>query len=239
MKTADPAERALRIAFRGHVWPFVAWLLIMAGLNMDVDWVGPPGPWKYAVRTVACAALFLALRPWRYYPALRARNLGWAAIVGVGVFILWVAPESRFVPEAARVLYDRFFIWGPPPTAAELALYDPARIGWGWASVRLIGSAFVIATIEEFFWRGFLYRRLIATDFTRVPIATWSGSAFLYSAGLFAVEHNRWLAGFAAGAAYWWVYRRTGDLWAAVIAHVLTNLLLGLYVLKTGAFAFW
>jgi CAAX prenyl protease-like protein len=61
----------------------------------------------------------------------------------------------------------------------------------------------------------------------------------LTSSVLFGLEHSRWLAGVLAGLAYGLLYIRTGDLWAAVAAHITTNYLLGLYVLATGAYVFW
>ena len=41
-----------------------------------------------------------------------------------------------------------------------------------------------------------------------------------------------------AGAVYGLLYLKKGLL-AAIVAHALTNLALGLYVLKTGAWQFW
>ena len=63
-------------------------------------------------------------------------------------------------------------------------------------------------------------------------------SAFLWTTGLFAVEHNRIVAAVMAGVFYLFVYRRYGLL-AAAVAHVVTNLLLALFVLYSGAWSFW
>jgi CAAX prenyl protease-like protein len=56
--------------------------------------------------------------------------------------------------------------------------------------------------------------------------------------GLFALEHDRWFAGALAGAVYGLVYIRRG-LAAAILAHVVTNFLLGLYVIDRGAWGLW
>jgi membrane protease YdiL (CAAX protease family) len=42
-----------------------------------------------------------------------------------------------------------------------------------------------------------------------------------------------------AGLAYAWLYRRTGKLWVPVIAHAVTNGVLGVWVVMTGNWAFW
>ena len=47
------------------------------------------------------------------------------------------------------------------------------------------------------------------------------------------------LVGILAGLAYGLLLIRTRDIWAAVTAHVVTNLLLGFYVLVMGAYGFW
>jgi membrane protease YdiL (CAAX protease family) len=47
------------------------------------------------------------------------------------------------------------------------------------------------------------------------------------------------LAGLLAGVAYAWLYRRTGNLWATVIAHAVTNAALGVWVLTTGSWQYW
>ncbi len=71
-----------------------------------------------------------------------------------------------------------------------------------------------------------------------MPPSRFDASAFLWTVGLFALEHNRWLAGALAGALYGWVALRKG-LWAAILAHVVTNLVLALYVIESGEWAFW
>ena len=88
--------------------------------------------------------------------------------------------------------------------------------------VRLFGSAFVISVAEELFFRRWLMRF----------------AGFWWMVALFAVEHDRWLVGAIAGVLYGWLALRKG-LVSAIVAHVTTNLALGLYVLETGKWQFW
>ena len=74
-----------------HAMPFLAWLALMAGL--DLPWFGDPHPWKYAVRTVLCLALLFYYRPWRWYAPLRWQNIPLAVAVGAGVFLIWTFPS--------------------------------------------------------------------------------------------------------------------------------------------------
>ena len=56
---------------------------------------------------------------------------------------------------------------------------------------------------------------------------------------LFVLAHTLWLAAIVAGLAYAWLYIHTEKLWVAVIAHAVTNGILGAWVLATGNWQFW
>jgi CAAX prenyl protease-like protein len=53
------------------------------------------------------------------------------------------------------------------------------------------------------------------------------------------LAHTLWLAAIIAGLAYAWLYIRTGKLWVAVLAHAVTNGLLGAWVVFTGNWGYW
>ncbi len=223
-------------ALRAHILPFMAWIVIMSVP------LGDPAV-RYAVQALVCGALLVWLKPWGFYPRIKIRQLPLALAVGAGVCVLWVLPESPWMFNFTYA-HDLYLKFGVRPlgviTGSEATSpYAPEQCGWGLALMKLAGSALVIATAEEFFWRGFLYRWLIARDFLRVDPARVHQGFFILTALLFGMEHDRWLAGTAAGLAYGWLYTRTGDLWSAVFAHVVTNFLLGLYVLATASYFFW
>ncbi|MDT8389228.1 MAG: CAAX prenyl protease-related protein [Lentisphaeria bacterium] len=232
-----------RRAAVAHVVPFIAWMLLMSALG----WFGADHAWKYAARTGVCALLCVYLRPWRWYPAAKLKNIPWAVAAGALVYVIWVFPEMTWGPRMPWIqeMYLRFGVrpLGEFPVADLLSngknMYDPAVCGWPLSLIRLGGSAFVIAVIEEFFFRGFLYRWIIDRDFTRVDIARFDWEAFGMMVLMFGIEHHRWLAGMLAGVIYLFVMLKTRDIWAAVLAHVITNFMLAVYVLKSGYYAFW
>ena len=228
-----------------HVTPFVFWIaciFLVGQFAIDDDDV--IRAWVYALQTVVGMGLMLYLKPWRWYAPLQWRNLPLALLVGVAVFVVWVLPETDWVGQRApgfREFYLRIFIF-PPWSVAEMpesSAYDPARCGWMLALMRLAGSAFVIAVAEEFFWRGWLYRWLLGRNFLKVDLGRWDTGMFIAVSAVFAVEHMQWAVGFLAGIAYLWLMIRTRDIWAAVVAHVLTNFLLAVYVLAYGKYEFW
>ncbi len=244
---------------RGHAAPFLVWVgCILALQAVDRVWSLPAlaQAWVYAAKSALCAGLFLWWRPWRIYPPLRQRNLGWAVVAGLAVAALWIFPETEVFGRqfpATQAFYHRWLILMPgaypdyydpalfprlPPGFAA-SVYDPAVCGWGLSLSRLAGSALVIAVIEEFFFRGFLYRWLRQGAFWKIPLTRWDGATFWIVVAVFGVEHDRWLAGAAAGVVYGLLAVRTGDIWAAALAHGITNFVLGAYVLLCGRYGFW
>jgi membrane protease YdiL (CAAX protease family) len=218
-----------------HALPFAAWLALMTV-------PGLPPAWNYALRTALCLVLFLWLCPSRGYDCPKIRDLPPAFLVGVAVFAVWIFPESSWIDRWPK-LRDLYLRWAVLPVgkmpAPTFFPFAPEVCGWPLALVRLAGSALVIAPIEEFFWRGLAYRWLIGKEFTQVDLGTLRWPILLTVSVCFGIEHDRWLAGLMAGLAYGLLMIRTRNIWAAVVAHVVTNFLLGLYVLADGAYQFW
>ena len=209
--------------------PFVTWIALQ--MLLPATAVG------YAVRTAATTAVALAClkvlnAPNGPVPApLKTAIVG--LIGGLIVCALWIAPE-----------YSSWYrTWlelpiGEPPPAPAPSPYEPSVCGWPLTLVKLVGSAFVIAPVEEVFFRSFLYRRLQACDFRAVPLARFDLSSFLWMVFLFTLEHDRPVVAALAGAAYGLLAIRFG-LGSAIVAHVVTNLALGLHVIYWGEWWFW
>jgi len=231
----DSKQATPPIAIAAHVVPFVAWLLLMVVM-------GEATATKYALRVAACFALLLVLRPWCWYAPLRGKHVLPSIAVGVLVFVVWVAFETNFAAQWPQVQRLYFLIGHMPPwqmaeSGAETP-YAPAVCGWPLTVMRILGSGLVIAVIEEFFWRGCIYRLLINRNFLSVGLGKYDSLMFLLVVVAFGLEHQRWIAGMVAGYAYGRLLIQTRDVWAACIAHAVTNLLLGLYVVWYGKYAF-
>ncbi len=232
-----------------HWLAFVAWL----GLMFAVQAVCGKSALGYAAMTVVGVALLVVTRSWRFYhpspstPVTRHPSLVTlllAAGAGLAVFAIWVGPETEWMRQQCPAFYAFYTQWcgfpfGTLAKPVTPSVYAPEACGWTLALVRVAGSAFVIAVIEEFFWRGWLYRRLIAQEVQSVPLRQWNWEAFAIMVALFGIEHDRWLAGMAAGAVYGWLMVRTGSIWPPIVAHVVTNLVLGWYVLDQAKYGFW
>ena len=93
--------------------------------------------------------------------------------------------------------------------------------------------------MEELFWRSFLMRWLESARFETVDPRRIGIKAIVLSTFVFTLAHTLWLAAIVAGLAYALLYRSSGKLWCAVIAHAVTNGLLGIWVVQTGQWQFW
>ena len=220
-----------------HVAPFVAWLFVMQML-------GDPEGWKYAVRSVICLGLFVWLRPWQWYGRLELKNVPLAIGVGLLVFGLWVVGETPWFEQAFPWVHDvyvRFGVlpWGRPREELVYTPYAPEVCGWTLTVIRIAGSALVIGIIEEFFWRGFLYRWFASRNWLEMDPGKLDKLGFFVVALAFGLEHSEWFVGFLTGLIYGWMYVKTRDIWSVAIAHALTNAVLGIYVVKTGSYFFW
>ncbi|HMG06155.1 MAG TPA: CAAX prenyl protease-related protein, partial [Chthoniobacterales bacterium] len=106
---------------------------------------------------------------------------------------------------------------------------------------RFLRLVVVVPLVEEIFWRGFLLRYFINEKFYAVPVGTFSWVSFAIVTAGFGFAHARadWIPALIAGALYNCVAYRTKSLLSCVLAHAVTNLLLGLWIMKTGQWGFW
>lgn len=212
-----------------YIAPFATWMAMMMIL--------PATAGAYALRGFATAVLLIAggyAIGVKFFPKLKVSSVVSGLIGGIAVCVIWILPETS-------EFYRTWLCWPPgfmPPPATEPSPYDPAVCGWWLTSAKLIASAFIIAPVEEIFFRSFLYRRLQSRDFESVPLSRFDASAFAWMVCLFAAEHDRYLVAAIAGAVYGLLTIKF-SLSSAIIAHITTNLLLALYVIYTGNWGFW
>ncbi|WP_017168750.1 CPBP family intramembrane glutamic endopeptidase, partial [Xanthomonas phaseoli] len=147
--------------------------------------------------------------------ARRASTWGWTALIAAAVFLL-----SNLVSVAASAL-------GIKPVPTNLPLMEEALQQWPLA---LTVFAVVIApAYEELLFRRVLFGRLLAAGRPWLGIVL-SGATFalvhevpgISGNGLAAIA-QLWLVYGSMGAAFAWLYWRTGTLWAPIAAHGINN----------------
>ena len=226
------SNRGERRKLAAYILPMVLFLLwfgpgtILPMLGPSF-WLQSSEFWVYPIQTLSCAALLLWF--WREYDWHRAAGFIFALAVGVVVFVLWISPQ-QFLGFAART--DGF---NPETFAVGSAAY------WTTLTLRFLRLVVIVPLVEEIFWRGFLLRYLIEEKFTSVPFGKFSWLSFGVVTIAFTFAHSSadWLAAAVTGALYNLVAYRTRSLTACVIAHAVTNLLLGLWIVSTKQWGFW
>jgi CAAX prenyl protease-like protein len=184
----------------------------------------------YPLKTITTGLLLLHFR--RSYTELiwndlaKLGGLFLSILTGFVVFVLWVKMTWPWAVLGTPIGFDPTIV---PENSIRYLL-----IGF-----RVAGAAIVVPIMEELFWRSWLQRYLISPDFLSVTIGKVTVSSFLIGTILFGLEHNLWLAGIMAGAAYTLLINRTKSLTQCIVAHSATNLLLSIFVLLTGKWEFW
>jgi CAAX prenyl protease-like protein len=147
-------------------------------------------------------------------------------LTGLIVFALWV-----------NMAWSYGTIGNPQGFNPNLLSNDMLR--FFLTMTRFAGAVLVVPVMEELFWRSFIIRWIVDQDFVKVPIGRFTWPSFLISSVLFGLEHNLFLAGIMAGAAYNLLLYYSRSLTQCIVAHGISNLALGIYVLVTGKWFFW
>jgi hypothetical protein len=226
-------QSSIRSPLAAYVVPFLVFMggLILVSLvkNPAADslWLRSPEYWIYPLQTALCAGALVFY--WRQYDFGKRGRTCLALAAGVVVLALWIAPQA-FLGADARV--DGF---DPTVFGEGSVLY------WMTVTARFARLVIVVPLVEEIFWRGFLMRYLIREDFTSLPVGTFQWKSFAVVSVSFMLVHGMadWPAALLCGVIYNFVAVRTGSLGACVLAHGVTNLGLGLYIMATRQWGFW
>ena len=204
-------------------------LLALGGLFRKFGgafWFDSPEYWLYPAQTILCGALLFWF--WPDYSFRKPTRIVFTALVGILVFALWISPQV-------------FFARAPRLIGFNPDVFSNSTAYWGTVVLRFVRLVVVVPLVEEIFWRGFLLRYFINEKFDTVPVGTFSWFPFTLVTLGFGFGHSPadWIAACITGALYNLVAYRTKNLASCVAAHALTNLLLGLWIMKTHQWGFW
>ena len=216
--------------------PSVAYVLPMAVYVAVTVFEGMlPRDWYPVAYTLKSAAVTVALivcaPHWRQEIRLEWRGLVLGLATGFIAFVLWVGLDPitpRIGMLGTRVAFNPFD-----------AIPNPA---WRltFIAIRLYGLAVLVPILEEVFWRSFLLRYFTRDQgWQTVPLGSFSWRALTLATVCFALAHPEWLAAILFALLVSALLRATLNLFSCIVAHAVTNLALGLYVLQTGQWQFW
>jgi len=141
-----------------------------------------------------------------------------------------------------------------------LAATDAPAWGASAFSLRMAAAVLLVPLLEELFLRGYVLRLAYQWDTRRrqgspEPLATaldemsietvapgsWSWAAVAVSTLAFVLGHQvaEWPAAVAFGLLMAWLWIQRRDLLSCVVAHGTANLVLAVYVWRTGEWGLW
>lgn len=190
-------------------------------------------PLSYVLKTVIVAIILVLV--WRSFTRIRWTHLHWGVIVGVVGVIQWVGMEKLFMS------HD-FFSWTRMSfDGAEKVrenAFKPFEVfesqAWMWAfiAIRWAGASLLVPVMEELFWRDYVWRSLASpNDFQLHEVGEYDKSAVWLVPLFFATVHPQWLTSIVWALLIAWLLLKTRSLGACIVAHGVTNFLLGGYVL--------
>lgn len=209
--------------------PYVVPIALFLGITY-VEGESPANyVWIYFAKiAIVIAALIWAKPTWR--------DLKWepglilpAVAIGLALFVVWVGIESRIVY----------------PHLGDRSAYDPWKeiadpgLRMAFIATRFLGLVLVVPFMEELFWRSFALRFATKPDFQSLPIGTFSLGAAALVCVVFAGAHPEWIPALIFAVAMTLLVWKTRSISACFIAHAVTNLALGIYVVNQGAWALW
>ena len=235
-------ERWPGLETAAFVAPLVAHMLVPQVTNMFFDGSDPASE-TTAYATSVAAQIVVALllfgfffRTWLDHFRFK---VSWLAVVGVVGYVLWVLicgfhPERQFLS-----LFGWEEFW-PTRTA-----FDPfSEISNGLHRTLFLASRFttlalIVPVAEELFLRGFLVRWIEDVDLKSVRLDKLTWPAIIAPTVAAVLTHPEIVAAIVWFSLVTWLMIHTKSFWNCVVAHMVTNLLLGIHVVATGAWELW
>ena len=225
-ESGETSQQAL-VAYVLPMAVFLA-LLVLASLLPGVGksfWLASPEYWIYPAQTFICGGLLVWF--WREYQFRPPTKILFTFAIGLLVFVCWIAPQQFFGFAPRRNGFNPEVFAGPAY--------------WTTVVLRFARLVLVVPLIEEIFWRGFVLRYLIEEKFHCVQVGTFSWLSFSVVTLGFGFSHSAEdrIAALLTGVLFNCVAYRTKSLASCVLVHAVTNLLLGLWIMKTRQWGFW
>ncbi|HVV44784.1 MAG TPA: exosortase E/protease, VPEID-CTERM system, partial [Bryobacteraceae bacterium] len=218
-------EKPVRSLTEAYLIPFLS--ILAAGMAARAMSAG--FEWAYPLRLIAPMAVF-----WYYRRSYR--EIDWRLSPGGG---LWIGLAAGALVLALWVGID--VVSGTPAAAMPKELRDATPgLRMLWITLRAVAAIVTVPVAEELAFRGYLIRRVMSSDFEKLPPTAFSWLALIVSSAIFGVLHGgRWIGGVAAGLIYGFVYVRKGRIADSILAHAVTNALLAAMVVLGGAWQYW
>ncbi len=210
-----------------------------AGVNPDTQWFPRDRSWYPTTYTIVIGLTLLSVIV--VFPLyFRAPfSVSWlSVVVGVAGIVVWIGLwwlDKNVLGLAAMMGSGAREAFNPLEELASTPDWKNQ-----FMVIRFFGLVCVVPIIEEFFLRGFLMRYIEHPDWDRIPLG-FATKLSIIGVAIYAVFSHTFepLAAIVWFSMVTWLYLKTKSIWDCVVAHSITNLLLGIYVVMTGTWALW
>ena len=208
------------------------------GAQADTGWQLPYDAYPLVYALKIAATLAAVAYVWPGYRAFPWRVTRWSLIAGVVGAGVWIGLSKLEIERRLLGPLGLDSLLGLGQRSAFNPLVElRANPLWayGFLAIRLFGLAVLVLIIEEFFLRGFLMRFVVRADWWNVPFGQVNTAAVIAGTLVPMLMHP----GELFAAAVWfslitWLMVHTRSIWDCIVAHAITNSLLGCYVLASG-----
>lgn len=212
-----------------YVLPFVIFLAFLGVSSQHWLPASSEAPIWFIVMAVVC---------WFCWPSelpIRPRYAAASVAIGILVFLIWIAPDQLIPNYRSHPLFSNSIMGRVHSSLPAEELGNHSVLFW-----RTARAVIIVPIVEELFWRAWLMRWLIDSNFRKVALGSYSVISFWLTAILFASEHGPyWDVGLITGAIYnaWMI--RTKSTADCILMHAVTNCALSLYVVATSQWQYW
>ncbi len=212
------------------VAPFALFMALLAVLPaLDI-----PQPWNAALWIVVLVAALLVFS--RDVITLVPKHFVMSTAIGVGVFMLWIAPDALWPGYRSHWLFSNSIV-GVPASGLDATAQGDVLTLW----LRAARAVLLVPILEELFWRGWLPRAVDSfDDFRKRPLGSYTALSFWATALLFASEHGSyWDVGLLCGVIYNLWMAQTKSIADLIWTHAVTNGCLSAYVVVARQWQYW
>lgn len=211
--------------------------------SIGSDGAASPEATRYLVVVGVQIAIAIGLLAWFHKTHLRHFPLkfSWLSVVVgvVGIFVWVFLCEIQLEKKLFAMI--GLESWFPNrPSFNPFAEFSDSQFRVIFLGLRFTLLAVITPIVEELFIRGWLVRWIENDDWQLVRLTELSFRALAAASVYGVLTHpGEALAAIAWFSLVTWLMHRTGNLWDCVIAHAVTNLLLGIYVIYANAWHLW
>jgi CAAX prenyl protease-like protein len=192
-------------------------------------------PAIYTTKIALTTLAMLAVIPGYLAFPLKLNPIAFAVgLVGGAAWIALAKAQVALYPHLGETFSKWLEMGGRSGFNPLVELKDNPAWAYGFLAIRFFGLVVVVAVIEEFFLRGFLMRYVMDIDWHLIPFAVLNRLGLLTLLIFPVIYHPERLASAVWFSLVTWMMLRTRNIWDCVVAHALTNLVLGLWVVYSG-----